>query len=311
MSLILGADLPSCPSSWHFVDYPSVTFTYAAIAAAALVFALVAGIKYNSVKVFNRSIRTENISNTLWILFYIFISLRATVNTLRYALADGSEETLDNYLIYSGLVIHGLTGFCLTLALNHQHKFRSTSPNAQPGPVGGKAGPNDPDPLLSKYGWLKKSVGWSELLYCALFLLYLAFVLVMIIRRDEDDEWIWVAVFLSVFGLQRVPVIVLVFLIALGKRDTPDGPTAWAKAYLVVGVFFSLTNDMPVHIWAEILPSDCTFVFASWVDLIHVFYLPTLVCFFLFIRSEYLRNMEECIWTTVSQIQDTFDFRRF
>jgi presenilin-like A22 family membrane protease len=53
-----------------------VTFTYAAIAAAALVFALVAGIKYNSVKVFNRSIRTENISNTLWILFYIFISLR-------------------------------------------------------------------------------------------------------------------------------------------------------------------------------------------------------------------------------------------
>jgi hypothetical protein len=114
-------------------------------------------------------------------------------------------------------------------------------------------------------------------------------------RRDEDDEWVWVAVFLSVFGLQRVPVIVLVFLIALGvlpslttrhatrhdtliqhthdthdthdthttrhtrhtrqKRDTPDGPTAWAKGYLVVGVFFSLTNDMPVHIWAELFPS--------------------------------------------------------
>jgi hypothetical protein len=90
-----------------------------------------------------------------------------------------------------------------------------------------------------------------------------------------------------------------------------------------------------------VVAGDCTFVFASWVDLIHVFYLPTLVCFFLFIRSEYLRNMEECIWTTVSQIQvsthaphttnntrnaaqraivnarahthaqDTFDFRRF
>jgi hypothetical protein len=53
-----------------------VTFTYGAISVAALVFALVAGIKYNSVKVFNRSIRTENISNTLWILFYIFIALR-------------------------------------------------------------------------------------------------------------------------------------------------------------------------------------------------------------------------------------------
>jgi hypothetical protein len=39
----------------------------------------------------------------------------------------------------------------------------------------------DPDPLLSKYGWLKKSVGWSELLYFALFLLCLASILVMIV----------------------------------------------------------------------------------------------------------------------------------
>jgi hypothetical protein len=39
------------------------------------------------------------------------------------------------------------------------------------------------------------------------------------------------------------------------KSPTPDGPTAWAKAYLLVGVFFSLTNDMPVHVWAEMLPS--------------------------------------------------------
>jgi hypothetical protein len=310
MSLIVGSNLPSCPTSWTFVDYPSVTFTYAIIAVSGLAFALVAGIKYNSVKVFNRSIRTENISNTLWILFYMFIALRGTVNTLRYALADGSEDTLDNYLIYSGLVIHGLTGFCLTLALNHQHKFRSTAPNNQT-PVGAKAGPNDPDPLLSKYGWLKKSVGWSELLYFALFLLYLAFVFVMIVRRDDGDEWIWVSVFLAVFGLQRMPVLILAFLIALGKPLTPDGPTAWAKAYLVVGVIFSITNDLPIHIWAEVLPNECTFWVASWVDVIHIFYLPTLVCFFLFIRSEYLRNMEECIWTTVSQIQDTFDFRRF
>jgi len=55
---------------------PGLTFSYILIALAGLVFALVAGIKYNSVKVFNRSIRTESISNTLWILFYIFTALR-------------------------------------------------------------------------------------------------------------------------------------------------------------------------------------------------------------------------------------------
>jgi len=309
-SLLVGADLPSCPTSWHFIDYPSVTFTYAIIATAGLLFALVAGIKYNSVKVFNRSIRTENISNTLWILFYIFIAFRGIINTLRYALADESQETLDNYLVYSSLIIHGLTGFCLTLALNHQYKYRSTTPNTQP-TTPSTVGVNDPDPLLSKYGWLKKSIGWAELLYFVLFLLYLAFVFVMIVRRDNSDEWIWIATALSLFGLQRVPVVVLVLLIAFGRVAVPDGPTTFAKFCLAAGVLFSLTNDMPIHVWAEVLPNNCVFWIASWVDLLHLLYLISLACFFLFIRSEYLRNMEECIWTTVSQIQDTFDFRRF
>jgi len=48
---------------------------------------------------------------------------------------------------------------------------------------------------------------------------------------------------------------------------------------------------------------ECVFVIASWVDLVHLLYIGSLFCFFFFVRFEYLRNMEECILTTLSQIQ--------
>jgi len=74
-----------------------------------------------------------------------------------------------------------------------------------------------------------------------------------------------------------MPIVVFVILIALDVRDLafssqllswaqqwvlthvqnsarPDGPTMMAKAYLLLGVLLSLTNDMPVHIWADLLP---------------------------------------------------------
>jgi len=71
----LGSVLPWCPSSSSF-PYPNVVTIYGCLTLFSLFFALIAGIKYNSVKVFNRSIRTENISNTMWIIFYVFVSLR-------------------------------------------------------------------------------------------------------------------------------------------------------------------------------------------------------------------------------------------
>lgn len=47
------------------------------------------------------------------------------------------------------------------------------------------------------------------------------------------------------------------------------------------------------------------------VDIVYTVYIVSLLFLFLFVRSEYHRNMEECIWSAVSQIQDTFDFRKF
>ncbi len=120
---------------WIVVQHPppqnpccsGVTFIYGALALTSAAFAMVAGFKYNSVTVFNRSIRTENISNTLWILFYLLTSMRGAINAVKYALDNEKESSLDNYFFYTSIILRGLTAFALSLALNHQRRYRSSS----------------------------------------------------------------------------------------------------------------------------------------------------------------------------------------
>ncbi len=73
----------------------------------------------------------------------------------------------------------------------------------------------------------------------------------------------------------------------------------------------NLALVLPPTIWSLVLPRGCYFYIGSITDLLQLLHLISVVFFFVFLRAEFQRNMEECIWTTVSQIQDTFDFRRF
>jgi uncharacterized membrane protein len=56
-----------------------------------------------------------------------------------------------------------------------------------------------------------------------------------------------------------------------------------------------------IHLCA--LSDHCILENISVIDFINVAYLLALVLLFVFIRREYLRNMEDFIWKTVSQIQ--------
>jgi len=298
----IGSDLPICPSSWkwaYLFSYPSVTFNYAILAITSFIISIVIGFKYNSVKVFNRKIRTQNISNSTWILYYSALGFRGTCNTLRYALEEHHEESLDSVFFLSSLILHGITAFALSLALNHQRKYRSSLPPA--------SAPKENDPLLAKYTWFKKTVSGSETLFFFMFVIYLVFLYLQIMKSDDK---LYEILFLCAFAVQRLPIVILVFIICY-TRNSSDGPTKQSKFYLMVAAILNVIGDLPLVVWSSMLPGGCVFVIASWVDFIHIFYIASLIFFFLFLRSEYLRNMEECIWTTVSQIQDTFDFRRF
>ncbi len=71
----------------------------------------------------------------------------------------------------------------------------------------------------------------------------------------------------------------------------------------------SVSGDVPLSVWALAFGTNCVFYIASGVDLVHLLYVAGLVLYFFFLRSEYLRNMEQCVWSAVKKFQRNFDFR--
>lgn len=76
----LNESIPHCPAEPHNalkeLGYPTSTIIYVIYAVTTLVFATIIAFKYNSVKVFNKKIRTQNISNTLWIIYYVSVGVK-------------------------------------------------------------------------------------------------------------------------------------------------------------------------------------------------------------------------------------------
>lgn len=73
--LIGGVALPECPTDYDgALPYPTVVSTYILLGALCIAFATATWVKYNSVQVFNLRIRTAEISNNLWICFFIAIA---------------------------------------------------------------------------------------------------------------------------------------------------------------------------------------------------------------------------------------------
>lgn len=79
---MLNESIPKCPSTDTYpllvndLGYPTTTLIFIVYAVTTLAFATIIAFKYNSVKVFNKKIRTQNISNTLWIIYYISMGVR-------------------------------------------------------------------------------------------------------------------------------------------------------------------------------------------------------------------------------------------
>lgn len=77
-------------------------------------------------------------------------------------------------------------------------------------------------------------------------------------KRNDSDSNVWLIVFLVIFGLQRVPIVALAVLIVMQRGSAPDGPTKRTKAYLIIATILNVVNDLPLNVWAGILPSLCS-----------------------------------------------------
>jgi len=302
----------------------------------AFIFAIIIGAQYNSVRVFNKKIRTNEISNTLWILFFVFIGIRSIFDAVRYGLDVVNDDSDKNSgLFMSSLVSDSLATLFLTLSLYHQLKYRSpvklmggqTSQREGAGSAGGmkressrsirnsdrrldeQANFRFPFPLLS-----------VESVFFILFVVNLVFLYLNITNFDtEKDAFYWL--YVTGYMLQRVPVIILTFFVMFSYTNS-DGPSVWARNFLFLGTFFYMGLVAPPSILTEWFFLEecldgtcqqdelCPFYIGSWIDFLQWLQLASYALFMMFIRSEYVRNMEECIWTTVTQIQDTFDYKR-
>jgi len=308
LSLDFFSPLPECPSEWgvnkfanSYIAFPSSAFLCSIITICCIILACLISFKYNSVKVFNRKVRTQNISNTLWIIYFLIIACRNAFEAVILSLSERDADLVDMILTMHVLVFYGLGCFCLCLALNHQRRFRSSVPKNNT-----KDGTKESDPLIAKYDWCKRTFTGAEALFFFLLVVYFIFLYLEIVKKGK----IFDILFLTILGIQRVPVIILMAMIISLFRGS-DGPTKQSRWFLFIASILNITGDLPLNVWAYILPGNCVFVVASWVDFFHLFYLISLILIFLFVKNEYQRNMEETIWSTVSQIQDTFDFRKF
>lgn len=315
INFTLSENIPHCPShtpaTLSDFGYPSTTFIFIVYAVTTLVFATLIAFKYNSVKVFNKKIRTQNISNTLWILYYISMGVRACINAALYGIKFSYNQKLHGLLFDASMILSGINAFTLCLSLNHQRKYRSSAP-PNPGPVVAGA-LKETDPLVPKSEVLKKLLDPIEIIFFILFVASLVLYYIALVETETKSKSseTFVLVFAASYAVQRLPIFILALIIVL-HRNGNEGPSRQSKIYLFFAGVFHLVNELPPFFWSQILPHACIIVGAiSWVDLLIILNFVSLVLFFLFLRTEYLRNMEECIWTTVSQIQDTFDFRRF
>jgi len=135
----------------------------------------------------------------MWILYYCALSFRGTCNAIRYALEQRHEESLDSVFFLSSLILHGITAFSLCLALNHQRKYRSSLPPSSATPP-----PKENDPILAKYARFKNTISGSETFFFVLFVIYLIFLYLQVMKTDNTTYDI---LFLVAFGIQRIPIV--------------------------------------------------------------------------------------------------------
>ncbi|KAG2374965.1 hypothetical protein C9374_010339 [Naegleria lovaniensis] len=131
--------LPICPTTLYInpntgkfdllVQAPSTFSMYIVIAVMSLLFASIVFSSYNSVFLphVKKRIRTSSISNTLWIVYFLLVALRAVLNAVHFG--KPTELKRDNRFLYGmticGMLMHSLSALFLTLSLNYQRKHRS------------------------------------------------------------------------------------------------------------------------------------------------------------------------------------------
>eukprot|EP01137_Pigoraptor_chileana_P030821 Opistho-2@17820 len=310
---VRGDRLSQCPSHvagknglGGWMHYPTTSIIFLVASVLCFGFTATTLLRYNTVRVLNKKIRTPNISNNTWILYFFAVAMRCVFECVLYVRDD--EDTHANAgILLAAVVLYGVGNLMLALPLDHQRKHRSTVAvtSSKPQPV---AQPTEEskEPRRTSSSSVMSFIASTESLFLSLFVFYIV-CLFLVLMKNETAVYGWLFFTANVF--QRIPVLVLGAIVAL-RENGADGPSRASRLCIAAGVALNIICDFPPSWWQAVLPDACPLYFASYVDILIAFFLVSLVLFFTFLRAEYLRNMEDCIWTTVSQIQE-FNVRQF
>ncbi|KAJ3116060.1 hypothetical protein HDU96_010526 [Phlyctochytrium bullatum] len=139
-----GSASPSSSEPDYRLHNPAASFTFSTLAVVCMAFAITILVQYNSVRVFNRTIRDASVRNTLWALFFAAFGMSYGLDAIRFItdianMGFGSDmepepgsgdgvvapETLDNWMLMFSAFLRILGVLFLTAALEHQLVHRS------------------------------------------------------------------------------------------------------------------------------------------------------------------------------------------
>ncbi|XP_073257256.1 uncharacterized protein [Porites lutea] len=295
-SFLIGKDANKTDEA---IYHPTTSSIYITTAALCLLLSTVTQFKYNSVKVLNVTVRSKVISNIPWITYFIVLFMRSVVGAVIYAITPPNDSShyksqLTAYFMADGF-LKSLEVLCLLWALNHQRIYRSggfmqqevNSLNSEDLSSSSQHGG-----FSAATRTLKNSK--TEAVFMAQFIFAILFMILLEelkeVNKDKPGLFYWIYMFF--FWSQCISTVVLAVLIAAKRNE--DGPTFVVKLLVIAGVVFTLPGDIPSFIWSTCLSCSCSpKYFLTAYDIALFLSIPSIIIFFVVLRTEFLRLDQE------------------
>ena len=293
----------------RFVSYSTTSVLSGIIMALGFMWSMTILCRLNSV-VFDdtgnrkRIIQTSRISNTFWIIYFLHVFLETSLSALRYRLS-AADPRLRAYLLLMSLMLHGLAVMFLTLALDHQRRYRSADGTATVEYLW--------DDVSGKYRKIMKSLTSTQSVLVVLLLLYESSTFLSSNEDLYNKKWSYWLYF-SMTVLQLCPTVYNIKAICWKDDQQSGGPIESSRVILCVGFLFGLAGHLPISFWNHFVwPSSRDKCFGPYspFDFVLIGKIWWLVLVFMFVRREYIRNKEQELYDFHQECQDSVDFRRY
>eukprot|EP00041_Stephanoeca_diplocostata_P018507 m.387706 g.387706 ORF g.387706 m.387706 type:complete len:355 (-) comp21035_c0_seq6:183-1247(-) len=308
------------------------------IACAGWATALACMIKcrYNHVLVFHRRIHTTLVSNTWWMIFMLSLAMESVIASVRILLGM-PMETADESLFYAQMIVHGFSATALCVAVDYQHRYRS-SHGAMVAPKAIALHMNSDSPVRHipethkllmvtpdvrsrhsiRFSFRQRltarlaSLQQTRWVLAAFLLAYLSIVVVNIITHENTHVAVWAFLGSNWLLLGALGFVTHAVAIIATDKVHDDGPNSRDKALLVAGVgMYTFASLLPPSGWKYVLPQQCVADFLSVYDMLEIVKMMSCTLLYEFMKREYRRSKETCIYTTVHHIQQSWHYRHF